>query len=414
MNERTIKYINSLTEVIKYLSEMDRKLSEYTPSVSDTVDKYLDGILNSPLPPPTRETVVLQPNRRKKRRNRQSFTQEELQEMPFLKDLKYRITQDGIHQFRYRRDGFNVSFNSKNYDVAKKKALDFIFSIKQKLRSDANNIVKGNSLDQIFNSWIAIKKAHSDPRTADQYICVYKNHIQPFFGKQSIKNILPVDLQPYFDALFERSGRKSEDVRTILNGCFKYAMANRIIPSNPMEGVIIERHIRQTGKALDDATLDRFKQAMLADETRYGLAGLIILYSGIRGGELASMTFDWDAGTFTVKNAKLKKSQKARPENLYRTVPIFPALYALRDRIITEAWKIEPSTLTQKFPQHFSECTVKDLRHTFTTRARECGIDNELVNLWTGHLPGKNVAANIYTHFSIEFQKREAKRLKPY
>ena len=126
------------------------------------------------------------------------------------------------------------------------------------------------------------------------------------------------------------------------------------------------------------------------------------------------MTFDWDAGTFTVKNAKLKKSQKARPENLYRTVPIFPALWNLKDRIISEEWRIVSSTLTQKFPRHFSECTVKDLRHTFTTRARESGIENELVSLWTGHLPGKNVTANIYTHFSMEYQKREAKRLKPY
>ena len=413
MEERTKTMMTYLSELGRYLIELDAKIAEFIPRENtDAVDKILDGFS---YPRPQSKIAVSKLNRkRKKSRTRQCFSTEELSEMPFLKDLKYRITQDGIHQFRYRRDGFNVSFNSKKYDVARKKALDFIFSIKQKLRSEAGNIVAGNSLDKIFESWISVKKAHSDPRTADQYICVYKNHIQPFFGKQSIRNILPIDLQPFFDATFERSGRKTEDVKTILNGCFKFAMANRIIPSNPMGGVIVERHIRQTGKALDDEMLERFKKTMLADSTPYGLAGLIILYSGIRGAELSSMTFDWDAGTFTVKNAKLKKSQKARPENLYRTVPIFPALWNLKDRIISEEWRIVSSTLTQKFPRHFSECTVKDLRHTFTTRARESGIENELVSLWTGHLPGKNVTANIYTHFSMEYQKREAKRLKPY
>ena len=53
--------------------------------------------------------------------NNQLFTQKEIKEMPFLKDLKYRKLKNGIHQFRYRRDGYNVSFNSKNLEIAKEK-----------------------------------------------------------------------------------------------------------------------------------------------------------------------------------------------------------------------------------------------------------------------------------------------------
>ena len=145
-----------------------------------------------------------------------------------------------------------------------------------------------------------------------------------------------------------------------------------------------------------------------------GTAGLIVLYSGIRGAELETLQIDWERGTFTVKNAKLKQSQKVNEKNLYRTVPIFPALYSLKSIIEKVNWRIPPKQLSSQFSAAIGTCTVKDLRHTFISRAREAGIENELVNVWTGHLPGKNQTANTYTHFSIEYQKKKAKKLKPY
>ena len=153
---------------------------------------------------------------------------------------------------------------------------------------------------------------------------------------------------------------------------------------------------------------------MQHNKTPFGLASLIILYTGIRGAELESLSFDWTAGTFKVKNAKLKKSQKLNTQNIYRTVPIFPALWGLRTRIENEKWIIGPRELSGNFHRYWTEHTIKDLRHTFTTKAREARIDNELVNLWTGHLPGSNVTANVYTHFSMDFQKEEAKKMPIY
>ena len=64
------------------------------------------------------------------------------------------------------------------------------------------------------------------------------------------------------------------------------------------------------------------------------------------------------------------------------------------------------SDLKNYLPNH----TLKDLRHTFTTRARECGIDNELVAVWTGHSLG-NITSSVYTHFSNEFQQKQALKL---
>ncbi len=106
-----------------------------------------------------------------------------------------------------------------------------------------------------------------------------------------------------------------------------------------------------------------------------------------------------------------EKGQKAYPENITRTVPIFPALYQIRDRIEREDWRYRPASVSDNLSRVWTECTVKDLRHTFITKARQSGVENELVNLWTGHLPEKNVTANVYTHFSIEFQKAQAQKV---
>ena len=404
---RIDEFIGHLAKISAFLVEIKYRIDEFSGD-NKTVEQDLDGFFNSPQL--QEKYAVLKLNREKSQGI--VFSKKEVENLPFLKDLKYRITKDGIHQFRYRRDGYNVSFNSKKFEIAKKKAYAFILSLKQnKLASDNQ---KGYTVDSIAELWFELKKRHWADGTYRAYFSTYKNHIGPIFGKRSIKRILPIDLQPFFNELFAKAEKRCEDAKIVLNGIFKYAVANRIISSNPLDGVIVERHYRKNGVALTDEQLVRFKKTMLEDESVYGIAGLIILYTGIRGAELESLVFDWEQGTLRVKNAILKKRQKTNPKNLYRTLPIFPALWPLRSRIESEDWRIKPITISNKFKLHWPENTVKDLRHTFSSKVRESGVENELVNLWMGHLPGKNLTANVYTHFSMDYQKREAEKVRNY
>ncbi len=352
-------------------------------------------------------------SQRNKTQNLKVWTVKEVENMPYLKDLKYRVTYNGLHQFRYRRDGLNVSFTSKNFETAKEKARKFLMDLKKKMGASEIKVKHLNSLDYVAKFWFDNKSAHVSEETLKSYKSVYLNHVAPIFGSRKISNILPMDLQPFFNSLHNSMGKTCENAKIILNGIFDFAVANRLCPSNPMAGVIIERHYRKTGSALTDEQIKRFIDVM-RQSGELGTAYLIILYSGIRGAELEKMTFDWEGGTFTVHNAKLKKGQKANPANLTRTVPIFPGLWPLRDRIERNDWRIPRRILSNSLCRFWTETTVKDLRHTFTSRAREAGVENELVNLWTGHLPGANVTANVYTHFSLDYQKREAEKINNY
>lgn len=341
------------------------------------------------------------------------WTAKEVKELPSLKDVKYRFTA-GVHQYRYRKNGYNVQFSSKTKEVAKQKAYEFIKSLKKTLSvNNAAATSRAMKLDTVAEAWLELKKNHSAKETYLSYKGVYKNHIKPVFGERNVKSILPLDLQPFFNELFGKYERKAEDAKIILNGIFKYAVANRLCVSNPMEAVVVEKHFRKTGVALTDEQLVRFK-AKMNESGAVGLAGLIILYSGVRSAELPSIRFKWEEGTMDVANAKLKKSQKKNPLNLIRTIPIFPNLYPLRERIeASDEWRPK-RPFSKYFITVWKENTPKDLRHTFISKAREFGVENELVSLWTGHSAGNNLTANTYTHFSMNFQKIEAEKIKEY
>ena len=66
--------------------------------------------------------------------------------------------------------------------------------------------------------------------------------------------------------------------------------------------------------------------------------------------------------------------------------------------------------LTHRFPDFAPGHHLHELRHTFITRAQECGIPRELVSLWAGHRADNTMTSNVYTHFSDEFQLSEAKK----
>ena len=111
-------------------------------------------------------------------------------------------------------------------------------------------------------------------------------------------------------------------------------------------------------------------------------------------------------GTLSFDHHQVSKFFISYQKNYYRTIPIFP-LYK-RTLRLSPLGKYQHNKLCEEFKRFLPNHTLKDLRHTFTTRARECGIDNELVAVWTGHSLG-NITSSVYTHFSIEFQQEQAK-----
>lgn len=230
----------------------------------------------------------------------------------------------------------------------------------------------------------------------------YESEILPVYGKMRLSDIKPYYIQKHLDKLHAVKPRSCEDIKMLLNGIFQYAVDNGIIDRNPIKAVYIEKHERKNGVALTPDEERQFVKDIKGSKNEWVF--LKMLYSGVRPSEISDIEENIENNTLTIKNAKLKSYQK----NLTRTIPIFPKYKETLDHPIRKYVYLHDlgSDLKNYLPNH----TLKDLRHTFTTRARECGIDNELVAVWTGHSLG-NITSSVYTHFSTEFQQEQAKKL---
>ena len=53
--------------------------------------------------------------------------------MPRLKDFKIRIKDNKYYEIRFRRYGYNMSFSSKDFEVAKRKAFAWLNLFEQEI-----------------------------------------------------------------------------------------------------------------------------------------------------------------------------------------------------------------------------------------------------------------------------------------
>ena len=99
-----------------------------------------------------------------------------------------------------------------------------------------------------------------------------------------------------------------------------------------------------------------------------------------------------------------------------RRIPFTPAMKRVLPYIDFEKAKHTNansilSTIKRMFPHHHPH----ELRYTFITRCKECGVNPELVMLWDGHSFDKDVKTSAvdrgYTDYSEEYILAEAEKV---
>ena len=63
------------------------------------------------------------------------FTKKEMKEMPRLKDFSIRQKENGVYEIRFRRYGYNESFSSKDFSIAKQKAFMWLSEFEDEIRA---------------------------------------------------------------------------------------------------------------------------------------------------------------------------------------------------------------------------------------------------------------------------------------
>lgn len=202
----------------------------------------------------------------------------------------------------------------------------------------------------------------------------------------------------------------------------KYACKNGIILDNPADDLKRAKIPKlkptiPTRKQFADLIQEMREKGNLDAADFVELLG----YSGMRRNEAAylkwgDIDFDRDQFTVTAGDTGTKNIEE-------RTLPLFPAMRRLLERIKGERGNVLPTEIVLLIKECrgsiTSSCKGKGLphfghhsmRHFFCSNAIEHGIDFKTVAEWCGHKDGGILVARTYSHLRQEHSKAMAAKM---
>lgn len=244
------------------------------------------------------------------------------------------------------------------------------------------------------------------PYTYDRERKTFFRHVVPFFKNFKLRDITPLDCTRFFNRLKEQGiERTAETCYGHLKRIFLFAVENDILPKSPMATMKPIKHRRMGGIPLTKE--EELLLLSAAQNTPYEAAILLGLYVGLRPCEIP--TAHIEENFIVAENRK----QKDQSKKVYKKIPITPMSEPYRDLLISQL-------PLQNFSQNSYNSIIKhalpnhrpyDLRDTFATRAQECGVLEQVVQIFMGHVPS-TLLGKVYTKFSDEFLYMEGLKIK--
>lgn len=350
---------------------------------------------------------------------------------------------DGLvaKHFRYK-DLYGMSHRKTVYGrtiaEADAKKRDFMGAVNLSLRMDQQS----RSVSSWVDEWLAVYKVPHVSEKRLQAIGYDVDRIKAAIGAKPLKAVTQGDLQAIVNT---RAGKSTDAIRKtlgIMTAVFKTAVDNRLLQFSPAIGLIIPKGTTGTHRALEDWEAQLITRT--APGHRFGLAAMLMLFAGLRKGEVAAFNLDTDvdmkAGTLTVSRAVsyvVNQGETKTPKSAagLRTIPIAPPLmpflsdssgFALSRQSTTP---ISLQALNGAFSSFLISCELilnnhtsrqrpsnrdnwktvsfrcHDLRHTYATMLYDAGVDVKTAQRWLGHA-SPELTMRLYTHLSTS---REAK-----
>ena len=321
-----------------------------------------------------------------------------------------RLKSNGIYEIRCTINGVALSGASKSFDVAAENFLKQLISLNSRMQEQ--NKIRQTGFEEFADEWLRIVKQPTvKPNTYKSYIHLYNLHILPYFRGMQLNQITAMRIQPLFTKLSEaKKTRTVQAVKVMLNQIFNAAVGERLITANPMDGVRVLRHNNKRGTALSMADEYDFIRKTVGHP--YRLAFMFLLYGGMRRGELKSVQIS--KGMLIIADGKKRLDEVQTSRRVPVTPMLEPYLKSATQEDISRALNSNSEMLTRHFKELCSNHHLHELRHTFITRCQECGVSRELVSVWVGHAADKTMTSAVYTHFSDDFMKNEAKKVDYY
>lgn len=304
-----------------------------------------------------------------------------------------------------------------------------------------------------FEFWISHIVGDLAPNTKRNYREQYEYNVKPVIGKMRLTDAKPMHCKMVFNRM--EASYASSTIRQAYGTMFRAAVMNDMIQKHPMDGVRFTKPVRATD---DIKFLTRDEQRVFletAKRSRNYNQYALILETGLRTGEMIGLT--WDAIDFQNRTLTVNKTLEYRhkqhfwragppkTQQSYRTIPLTDRAYEILTEIKDKRpWQKESPLLSQTLEYidrrtgAISRLVMSDLvfinwrtgepaknssydthlyklcdeagiekfcmhalRHTYATRAIECGVQPKVLQKLLGHASIKTTM-DRYVHVASE------------
>lgn len=331
------------------------------------------------------------------------------------------------------------TFEGKRYYVRAQDEEAAIVKAALRLR-DLQEGKRGISQNMLVSAWAKewaeiYKKPSVNSKHYKDILAVINNFVDPAIGSMQIKNVKPVHLQKIMSSTTEYSDSYVSKIYDIIRQVFREAYLNNLTLKDPAEG-LKKPSGRGKQKRRAITQLERKLTLQVAETYRGGTFVLLMLYCGLRPGEVAALTWsnvDLFNNVIHVRQALKSDGTVNLPKTSagYRDVPI-PKVIADRLReepkvsmLVcpnSEGGRYTSSSMQRMFRVYKNEMNKAagcktfrgkvippfavgdDLslycyRHTYGTDLQAAGVPINVAKELMGH-ESIAVTAQIYTHKS--------------
>lgn len=300
----------------------------------------------------------------------------------------------------------------------------------------------------ICEQWLEEIKIYIKQSTYAKYIHITQKHILPYFSNIAVEDLTDNNISLFIrqkilngrlDSKGGLSSKSIQDICTVLK---------QILNNAKKKGCILQintdfqvpKYDKNTFSVLNVDEQIIFVSYLKSNINRETLGILILLYTGIRIGELCALTWnDIDMKNAVLHiNKTLQRIQNADGNNKtkiiidkpkskksIRDIPIPQFLYKLLEQLNRNNQSeeyfltgqinhfIEPRLFQYKFKNHLLKAGIQEknihaLRHTFATRAIEQNMDIKTLSEILGHSTVKfTLERYVYSSFELKIQSME-------
>lgn len=267
------------------------------------------------------------------------------------------------------------------------------------------------TLRQLFNEWLPIHSQSISRSAVNSYHIAFK-HISNI-SDMSITDIHFQHLKNVIDSMHVKglSYSSCKKVRTVLNQLFNYA----IIKDYPITNYALHLNLGPNVPTIKRRVFTRQQiNKLWAIDTSYSRMILILLYTGLRIGELLNLRrqdINRRSSYLIVKHAKTKAGEGRIIPIHHRIAPLIGQVYNSTDNYL---FPISYTTFRKHFQDVLKQLnckhTIHDTRHTFASLLDAVAPPNALRSL-LGHKQG-DITTRVYTHKTIRELRKSIELLK--